>query len=144
MQSIFDAIQTEHLVILGVSATLFTLMLLFKKQVDRRWGYEAEFHDKWGNELGELDIQMLRIGGDAAEFLPHATLIFKHASLTAEDVIQVFIEDELVLEGRVTRDGRIRLTDGDLMSDLRSARTGQKCTVRRGVHQLATGALAID
>lgn len=144
MESILDAIQTGHLVILGVIATLFALTLLFKKQVDRKWEYEAEFHDKWGNELGELDIQMLRIGGDAAEFLPHATLVFKHAKLTAEDVIQVYIEDELVLEGRVTRDGRVRLTDGDLMSDLRSASAGQECTVRRRGEQLAAAALVLD
>ena len=144
METILDIIQQGHLLLIGLAISLFTLAMVFRKKIERQWEYEAELRDKWGSEVGELDIQMSRVCGESVEFLPGATLVFRHESLTTDQIVQVYIEDELILEGRVSKDGRVHLADGDLMSDLESVSVGQVCTVKRGGEQLAEGPLVRD
>ncbi|MEM1449945.1 MAG: hypothetical protein AAF957_12930 [Planctomycetota bacterium] len=144
MDGIFDVIRTVLVGFFGFLASLFALALVFGKRIEREWEYEAEFHDKWGNEIGELDIERSRVRGESEDFEPRANLTFKHRSLEAEDVVQVYLDDELILEGKVARDGRVRLTDGDLMSNLERPQVGQTCTIRRGEETLAESVLVRD
>ncbi|MEM9379300.1 MAG: hypothetical protein AAGB93_05060 [Planctomycetota bacterium] len=144
MDAIFDIVRTIGAGFFGLIAALFALALVFGRRIEREWEYEAEFHDKWGNEIGELDIERSRVRGESEDFEPRANLVFKHRSLAAEDVVQVFLEDELILEGKVTRDGRVRLTDGDLMSNLDRPQVGQTCIVKRGDETLAESVLERD
>ena len=143
MDAVFDFIQTVALGFFWLIGGLFVLAVVFGKRMERKWEYEAEFRDESGKEIGELDVEMSREKG-ADEYEPQASLVLKHASLAASEVVQVFIGDELVLEGSVARDGRVRLTSNDLMSDLGSTALGQICTVRRGDETLAEAPLARD
>ena len=51
-----DVIQIGFIGLIGLIGALVALALIFGKRIDRKWEYEAEFHDRWGNEIGEFDI----------------------------------------------------------------------------------------
>lgn len=109
---------------------LIVLAVIFGKRMERRWDLEAKFRDDRGRELGEFDIELKRIVEEGAEWTLEASFRLKHVALEMGREVQVYLDQELVMKGRVEQAGKIRLNEGDLVSKLESPKAGQRCSVR--------------
>lgn len=116
----------------GLLLLLFVLAMLFGKRVKKKWEYEAEFRDDSGREFGEFDIEMSRIEKEEADFTFKAKFKLRHESLGVGQRVQVYLEDELVMEGAVEKAGRIYLRNDAVVTPATEARKGQVCRVVYG------------
>lgn len=130
--------------VFGLVVALILMALVFGKRVRKQWDYEAEFRDEKGREFGEFDIESSRIEKKEADYTVKAKLRMRHPELTLHRAISVYVDDVLVLEGRVESEGRIMLGKGHLKNSVDSARAGQICRVASGETELFRAELRPD
>lgn len=113
----------------GLVLLLFLFAFLFGKRIRKRWDFEAEFRDIGGREFGEFDFEMSRIEKEEPEYSFKARFRMRHESLGKGQLVQVYLEDLLVMQGNVTKPGRISLRDKAVVSALQDPEPGQVCRV---------------
>lgn len=113
----------------GFIALLIIITLIFGKRVEKKWEYEADFHDENNREIGEFDIEMRKYEKDNTGFQLDATFKLRHPELEIGKIVKVYLNNELVMEGNVQNQGRIYLTNKDLKSDIKNPQEGQICRV---------------
>jgi len=116
----------------GFLLLLFLLAMLFGKRIKKKWEFEAEFRDDNGREFGEFDIEMSRIAKDEPEFSFKAKLKLRHQSLETGQRVQVYLDELLVMEGKVETAGRILLREEAIVNEATEAKAGQVCRVVYG------------
>lgn len=129
METLFSFFQYALFGFVGLLLLLVLLVLLFGKRVRKRWDYEAEFRDLSGREFGEFDLEMSKIEKEEPEYSFKAKFRMRHESLEKGQLVQVYLEDLLVMQGNVTRPGRIRLRDRAVVSEVQDPAPGQVCRV---------------
>ena len=80
-------------------------------------------------EIGEFDIEMKKYAKEEGDFSLDANFRLKHSELMIGRVVQIFLEDELVMEGIVEKEGRITLNNKHLKSEINDPHEGQVCRV---------------
>ena len=116
----------------GFLLLLFILALLFGERIKKKWEFEAEFRDDDGREFGEFDIEMSRIVKEEPDFSFKAKFKLRHESLEAGQRVQVYLDELLVMEGKVETAGRILLREDAVVIKATEARAGQVCRVVYG------------
>ena len=116
----------------GFLLLLFLLAMLFGKRIKKKWEFEAEFRDGNGREFGELDIEMSRIEKEEPDFSFKAKFKLRHESLESGQRVQVFLDDLLIMEGKVETAGRILLREDAVVNEATEATAGQICRVVYG------------
>lgn len=144
MDAIFSVLKYLVFGFFGLIGLLFVLALLFGKRVIKRWEYEAEFRDDNGREFAEFDIELSRIAKEETEDTFKAEFRLRHASLKAGQRVQVFLDDNLVLEGLSDKAGRIRLGAEHIKTPLEAASAGQLCRVVYGGVERFSAAIIRD
>lgn len=132
MELVFSVIKYLFLGFFGLVVTLFVLALIFGKRVVKQWEFEAKFRDENNREFGEFDIELSRIAKAETEDTFKATFKLRHTTLELGQRVQVYLDDDLVLEGNVETAGRVRLVEDNIKTALSSASTGQICRVVYG------------
>ncbi len=123
----------------GLFGLLVAIVLIFGKRLHKQWEFEADFRDANGREFGEFEIQLSRIEKEEPEATLKAKLRLRHASLVPHATVQVFIDDTLVLEQMVEKEGRIFVRTKDLVNPVDSVAEGQGCRVVVGGTVVASG-----
>lgn len=129
METLFSFFQYALFGFVGLLLLLVLLVLLFGRRVRKRWDYEAKFRDLSGREFGEFDLEMSKIEKEEPEYSLKAKFRMRHESLEKGQLVQVYLEDLLVMQGNVTRSGRILLRDRAVVSEVRDPAPGQVCRV---------------
>jgi hypothetical protein len=114
---------------IGFLVLLFFLALIFGKRVKKKWEFEANFYNDNKKEIGEFDIEMKKYAKEEGDFRLDAKFRLKHPELKPGRVVQVFLDDILVMEGVVKKEGRIILGNEYLKHEIKDAETGQMCRV---------------
>ena len=113
----------------GFIFLLVLLTLIFGKRVEKMWEYEADFHDKNNREIGEFDIEMRKYANEKTGFQLDAKFKLRHPELQQGQIVKVYLNDELVMEGVVEKEGRIYLGNKHLKSKIEDPVAGQICRV---------------
>ena len=129
IETIFSYVLDFALGFVAFIALLFILAILFGKRVIKKWEFEANFYNDKGKEIGEFDIEMKKYAKEESDFSLEAKLRLKHADLLMGKVVQVFLDDVLVMEGTVEKEGKIWLKNEHLKSDINDPHEGQICRV---------------
>jgi hypothetical protein len=79
---------------------------------------------------------MSRIEKDEPNFSLKAKFRMRHPSLSRLGIVQVYLDDLLILEGMVEKDGRIRLGKQNLQNEISEPPDGQFCRVVCGGEEL--------
>ncbi len=132
MDFIFSILKIIFFGFFGLIGLLFLLALIFGKRIVKQWEYEAEFRDGGGREFGEFDIELSRVAKKETEDTFKAKFRLRHDTLGLGQRVQVFLDDVLVLEGKVETAGRILLTEEHIKTALTTASKGQICRVAYG------------
>ena len=137
MEILFSLVKYAFVGFFGFIGLLVVLALVFGKRKITKWEYEADFNDARGREFGEFDIEMSRIEKEEPEFSLRASFRMRHEALKLHQTVQVWLEDQLVLEGMVRQAGRISLRqDEHLRTEITDARVGQICRIVCGGQEL--------
>ena len=129
----------------GLIGLLFLLAIVFGKRVVKEWDYEAEFRNADGREFGEFDIESSRIEKEEPTFSLKAKFKMRHSALALHQAVQIYIDDLLILEGRVENEGRVFLTQKEhLKNSADAVRAGQMCRVVLGGTTLCEEPLVED
>ena len=136
----------KYLVIgfVGLFALLVAIVVIFGKRIRKKWEFEADFLDANGREFGEFEIELSRIEKEEPEDTLKAKLRLRHASLVQHATVQVFIDDTLVLEQMVEKEGRMFVRTKDLVNPVDSVTAGQDCRVVVGGTVVASGKFRPD
>jgi len=123
---------------------LFIMAVLFGKRIKKLWEYEAEFQDEGGREFGEFDFEKSRVEKEEPEYSFKASFKMRHESLEAGQVVQVYLDDLLVMQGVVARSGRIYLKEEAVMNKVNEPFEGQICRVVYGGQERFTAPIRPD
>ncbi len=129
MESLFSFMKYALFGLFGLFLVLIVLALLFGKRVRKRWEFEAEFRDLSGREFGEFDFELSKIEKQDIEYSFKAKFRMRHESLARGQLVQVYLEDLLVMQGSVTTPGRIVLRESAVVSEVQHPEPGQVCRV---------------
>lgn len=129
METLFSVFKYAFFGFFGLLLLLVIIALIFGKRVRKRWEYEAEFCDMSGREFGEFDFELSRIEKDEPEYSFKATFKMRHESLEKGQLVQVYVEDLLVMQGNVTKAGRIFLRDRAVVGEVQDPEPGHVCRV---------------
>ena len=144
MEALFAVVKFLFLGFFGLIAVLVLLALVFGKRIRKQWEYEAEFHDADGREFGEFDIESSRVAKEEPDYTLKAKLRMRHTALALHASVQVFVEETLILEGRVETEGRVMLDSSHLKVSTASVNTGQGCRVLVGGAEIARAEMRPD
>jgi len=128
----------------GLFFIIFILAIIFGKRVIKKWEFEANFYNDKRQEIGEFDIEMKKFAKEEGDFALKAVFNLKHADLNQGNVVQIYLEDVLVMEGVVEKEGRIYLQNEHLKSDINDPQEGQVCRVMCSSVELFSEKLIID
>ena len=144
MEVIFNLFKYVGYGLGGLFIFLFVMALLFGKRVIKKWEYEANFYNDEGREVGEFDIEMQKFAKDEDDFSLDAKFRLKHAELTSGSIVKVYLDDVLVMEGSVKKEGRIYLTNEHLKTDIDDPKAGQICRVMCSAVELFSEPIKVD
>ena len=144
MDLVFTVVKYLLVGFFGLIGILFLLALLFGKRIVKQWEYEAEFRDANGREFGEFDIELSHVAKEETEDTFKATFKLRHASLEAGQRVQVFLDEQLVMEGVANKAGRVLLGEEHVVEPLTTAEAGQICRVVYGGAERFSEAIVKD
>lgn len=144
LETVIDVFAYIAVGFVGFIGLLFILALLFGKRVIKKWEYEANFYNEAGKEVGEFDIEMKKFAKEDGDFALEAKFRLKHSDLNQGNVVQVMLNDELVMEGVVEKEGRIYLKNQHLKSNIENPEAGQICRVTCSSVELFAEPLKVD
>lgn len=143
-ETVFDVLVYVVFGFVGFILLLFLLAIIFGKRVVKKWEYEANFYDEKKRELGEFDIELKKFAKEEGDFKLEAKFKLKHSALMQGRVVQVYLDDILVMEGIVEKEGRIYLKNEHLKSEVESPESGQICRVMCSSVELCSEAIKKD
>ena len=143
MEFIFSIITYLIFGFFGLIGLLFLLAIIFGKRVDKKWEYEAKFRDDKKKEIGEFDIELKRYEGEE-DYKLDAKFKLKHTALEIGKVVQVYLNEELVMQGNVTKKGKIYLREDSLVTQIDNPAAGQTCVVNYDGNEILCEALYKD
>ena len=129
METLFSIVLHIIYGFFGLIFLLFVLALLFGKRVKKLWEYEAEFLDAGGREFGEFDFEMSKIVKEEAEYSFKAKFRMRHESIGKGQMVQVFLDDLLVMQGNAAHEGRIYLKEKAVLNEIEEPDASQVCRV---------------
>lgn len=144
MESIVTVVKYVFLGFAGLVGLLVVAAMLFGKRIRKEWEYEAEFGDDAGREFGEFDIESSRIEKEEPNFSLKAKFRMRHESMRLHQAVEIYLDDLLVLEGMVSKEGRIFLNNSNLRNEPANVAVGQSCRVVVGGNTLFTETLRPD
>ena len=144
MEMVFAVIKYVFIGFFGLIGLLIVVAIVFGDKIVKKWEYEAEFRDDNGKEFGEFDIEMSRVEKKEPQFSLKAKFRMRHEALKLHATVQVYLDQLLVLEGMVSRAGRVRLTNEHLQNEITEAEAGQLCRIVCGGSELFSQELVPD
>ena len=138
MEFLFDAIKYLFLGFFGLMALLVVVAILFGKRIKRKWRFEAGFRDADGKEFGAFGIELSRIEKEEPDYTLKTKFRMRHAALTLHSTVQVYIDDLLVFERMVEKEGRLFARGVPSLSRVNELKAGQTCRVMVGSTEIAT------
>ena len=144
MEVVLSLIQYAFVGFFALIGGLFVLALLFGKRVEKKWDFEADFHDARGREIGEFETELVRIPKEETNFRLRTKFHLRHPALVAGQTVEVYLDDVLVMRGPIEREGRVRLGNDHVCGKIEDPRTGQVCSVRLAGAELLAEPLRPD
>ena len=144
MELLFDIIKAVTLVFIGFVALIAILAMMFGKRIMKRWEFEADFRDADGREFGDFEIELSRIAKQEPDYTLKTKLRMRHPALTPHATVQVYIEDTLVFEQMVEKEGRIFVHGKPPVNSPGEVSKGQTCRVMVGGTEIATAEFRPD
>lgn len=144
MESLFAVLKYLVFGFFGLILLLMVLAILFGKRIRTKWEYEADFLDDKGREFGEFEIEMSRIEKEEPDYTQKVKFRMRHPGLRAHASLQVYIDDLLVFEDRIEKDGRHVVMRSAPTRPVESVSSGQVCRVLVGGTELARAELRPD
>ena len=138
MEAVLSVIKYLVLGVIGLVVLLVVITVLFGKRVIKKWEIEAEFRDADGRELGEFEVELSRIDKKEPDYTLKAKFHMRHPALTQHATVQVYIEDTLVLERRVVKEGRVHVMRSELVNPVGNDALGKTCRVVVGSTEIAS------
>lgn len=138
METFFSIVKYLFLGFFGLLALLIVVAMIFGKRIRKKWEYEADFRDSSGREFGEFEIELSRIDKEEPDYTLKAKLRMRHPALTQHATVQVYVEDTLVFERRVEKEGLIFVARAKLVNPVDKITSGQTCRVVVGGTEIAT------
>lgn len=128
MSSLFGLIGILFAVVVGLIVLLVLFVVIFGKRIDRLWEYEAKFRNELGQEFGEFEIEMSKVGKETTHTLK-GELRVRHESLKVGQMVEVFIDDRIVLGGATDVNGQVLLDQAGLLVTQFEPVAGQMCRI---------------
>ena len=144
LEFIFGAIKYLVIGFFSLLGILVVLAVLFGKRIEKKWEYEADFYDDSKKEIGEFEIELFRYEKEKGDFQLKVQFELKHSTLVPGNSVDVYLDDVLVLEGMVEKEGRIVLNKSHLKSNIDNPQAGQMCTVKCSGIKIASAELHPD
>ncbi len=150
VESILGLVKNVFLGFLGLVGAVFLFVLIFGKRVEKSWEFEAEFFSHGGlKEIGEFDVEMLKFKDEEGDPTLKIKFHLRHPELKAGALAQVYLDDQLVLEGTVEEDGKVRLgiddlKDPGLKNPANPPVAGQTCSVKCSGIDIISAELLVD
>lgn len=129
MEELFGHSLSRIIAIGLLLAALAVVVALSGRRIRKRRQFGARFRDAETGEFGKFDIEISAARRRAAAFTTEARFRMRHPRLVLYKRVQVFVEDSIVLEGRVTSPGQIELGPAHLRELPDVLRRGQRCRV---------------
>lgn len=129
---------------IGIIVGLVVLAMVFGKRIEKKWEFDADFHDERGREIGEFEIELTRIAKEETDFTLHAKLKLRHPALQAGGTVQVHLEGVRVMEGPVEQAGFVRLRTEHLCAEIKDPAKGQICVIHIDGSELLKSTLYPD
>ena len=128
----------------GFIFLLLILAILFGNKVERKWDLEADFLNAKGREIGELDLELKRYPKEQTDFELVVKFFLRHDALLPGRTVEVTLNDEIVLTGKVDKQGVIRLSKEHLIAEITNPAEGDLCTVICDGQEISRAALRPD
>jgi len=129
---------------IGIIVGLVVLAMLFGKRIEKKWEFDADFHDERGREIGEFEVELTRIAKEEEDFTLRAKLKLRHPALQAGSTVEVHLEGVRVMEGPVEQTGYVRLRTEHLCGEIKDPAKGQTCSIHYGGAELLKSTLYPD
>ncbi len=138
MDFLFDAIRYLFLGFFGLIALLVVVAILFGKRIKTKWKAQANFRDPDGKTFGEFGIELSRIEKEEPDYTLKTKFRMRHAALTLHSTVQVYIDDLLVFERMVEKEGRLFVRGVPSLSRVNEVKQSQTCRVMLGSTEIAS------
>lgn len=132
------------LIVFGLIALLVLVVVVFGKRVHKLWEYEAHFSDETGKYVGEFEIEMSKVGKDAIDHTLKAEFEARHESLALGQLVEVYVDGLVVMQGTVVDAGKVVLTVDDLTVREFEPTVGQTCRVMIDAQERWSADLKLD
>ena len=138
METVFNVVKYGALGFFGLIVLLIVVAAFFGKRIIKKWEIEAEFRDADGREFGEFEVELSRIDKKEPDYTLKAKFHMRHPALTRHATVQVYIEDTLVFEQRVEKEGRLHVMRSELVNPVGNDALGKTCRVVVGSTEIAS------
>ena len=128
MDLLFSIIKYVAIGFFGLIGLLVVITIVFGKRVHKKWDYEAKFM-AGRREVGEFDIESYRLE-DEEDYRLEVECELKDSRLQAGNDIEVYLDGQKVMAGKVAQPGRLRLGKQDLLVALDNPAAGQVCELK--------------
>ena len=113
----------------GFIGFMVIIAMLFGHRVIKKWDFEAEFRNDKGREIAEFEIELSKVDKKETDFTLKVEFWVRHEAVRQDSLIQVYLDDELVMEGRAKEAGLARFGKEELRSNLSDPQPGQSCAI---------------
>jgi len=137
MGTLFTIILYAFFGFFGLILLLVILAILFGKRITKKWEYEADFRDASGKEFGEFELELSQIEKEEPDYTLEAKFRMRHPALVQHATVQVYVEDLLVFEQMVEKEGRMYVRTKELVNQIEDVSAGQVCRVLIGGTEIA-------
>ena len=144
MDAVFGVLKTIGIVLVVAFVALFIVAMLFGKRKIRKWDFEAEFYDEQGEEFAELEIELSRWEKTEPEFSFKAELTMRHEALNVGSSVQAFVNNDLIVEGKAEKAGRIWFGNEQIVNQPSDPKAGDPCRIVVDGQDVATAMLRPD
>lgn len=114
-------------IVLIIGMVVFAI--IFGKKIETEYDLEAEFYE--GNkEIAEFDIKSWRYQKEGGDYQLKIKFEWQDQRLSFGDQVEVLLENQTMLSGKVTQAGKVHLNIEHLINTPRKPATGQLCQVK--------------
>ena len=108
---------------------LVIFAIIFGKKVESEYDLEAEFYQH-NKEIAEFDLKSWRYQKEGGDYQLKVNFEWKDQQLAIGDQVEVLLENQTILTGKVTQIGKIRLNKNHLVNRPQKPAAGQLCQVK--------------
>lgn len=144
LETVLSIIKYLVLGFFGLVLLLVLIAAIFGKRIIKKWELEAEFKDANGQDFGEFEVELSRIDKKEPDYTLKAKFHMRHRALKQHAPVQVYVEDTLVFERRVEKEGRLHVLRSELVNPVGNDASGKTCRVVVGGIEIASAELHPD